>query len=207
MKLSIYPFIIDAGKFKFFYYHINIYLFIIIIGFTSCHTIQNIQTTQPVNQVGKDTRGNDMLLGKCTRDALEKAPFSEWFKKNYDEYKTDEAAVSDLKLLLKDKTITIFLGTWCGDSKREVPRMMKILEAIGFPEKKIHLIMVSNHAGMYKQSPQHEETGKNIIRVPTFIFYENEKEIGRIIESPIASLEKDMLKILKRESYKPNYTK
>ena len=185
----------------------NIFLFALIIGILSCHTVQNTQTSQPVNQLGKDTRGNDMLLGKCTRDAMEKIPFSNWYKKNYDEYKTDEAVIPDLKLLLKDKTITIFLGTWCGDSKREVPRMMKILDAAVFPEKKIQLIMVSNHADMYKQSPQHEEAGKNIFRVPTFIFYENEKEIGRIIESPIATLEKDMVKILRKESYKPNYTK
>ena len=185
---------------------INIFLFAIIIGFSSCHTVQNAQTAQPVNQLGKDTRGNDMLLGKCTKDALSKAPFSDWYRKNYDDYKVDGATVSDLKLLLKDKTITIFLGTWCGDSKREVPRMMKILDAVAFPEKQIQLIMVSNHADMYKQSPQHEEAGKNIIRVPTFIFDESGIEIGRIIESPIASLEKDMLKILKKENYKPNYS-
>lgn len=184
---------------------INIFFITIIMGISSCHTIQNTQSTQPINQLGKDTRGNDMLLGKCTRDALEKIPFSDWYKRNYDAYKTDDAAVSDLELLLKDKTITIFLGTWCGDSKREVPRMMKILDAAVFPEKKMQLIMVSNHADMYKQSPQHEETGKNIIRVPTFIFYENGIEIGRIIESPITTLEKDMLKVLRKEEYKPKY--
>ena len=36
-----------------------------------------------------------------------------------------------------------------------------------------------------------------IKRVPTFIFYKEGKEIGRIIESPNETLEKDFLKIVK----------
>lgn len=36
-----------------------------------------------------------------------------------------------------------------------------------------------------------------IERVPTFIFYKNESEIGRIIETPVETLEKDILNILK----------
>ena len=178
---------------------------IILFVLTACHTAQNAQTAFRVNQVSTDARGNEMLLGKCTKDALLKPPFSVWFLKNYNDYTGDLKAIDSLRPLLKNKKVTIFLGTWCGDSKREVPRMLKILDGCGFPEKQARLIMVSNLTGMYKQSPQHEEAGKNIIRVPTFIFYENGKEMGRIIESPVLSLEKDMLKILRKENYVPHY--
>ena len=41
-----------------------------------------------------------------------------------------------------------------------------------------------------------ETEGLNIEKVPTFIFYKNGIEIGRIIESPEKSIEKDFLKIL-----------
>jgi len=37
----------------------------------------------------------------------------------------------------------------------------------------------------------------DIKRVPTFIIYENGEEIGRIIETPKKSLEKDLEKIVK----------
>jgi thiol-disulfide isomerase/thioredoxin len=106
---------------------------------------------------------------------------------------------------LANKTITLFMGTWCGDSKREVPRILKMLDCCGYPSEKITLIMVSNAPDAYKQSPQHEETGKNIIRVPTILIHENGKEVGRIVETPIASLEKDMLAILQQKGYVPNY--
>jgi len=36
----------------------------------------------------------------------------------------------------------------------------------------------------------------NIERVPTFIFLKNKVEAGRIIETPVTSLEQDMLNIL-----------
>ena len=107
--------------------------------------------------------------------------------------------------MLKKKKIDIFMGSWCGDSKWEVPRMIKLLQAAGFDTTNLAIVCVSNEAGMYKKSPEGEEAGKNIQRVPTLIVYEKNKEIGRIIESPVVSLEKDLLRILKKDGYVPNY--
>ena len=38
----------------------------------------------------------------------------------------------------------------------------------------------------------------NIERVPTFIIYRGEKEIGRIVETPKKSLERDLWNIVKK---------
>jgi len=181
-------------------------LFIISISILSACTVSSKTQQSPlVNQHSKDSRGNEMLVGKCTRSALNEIPFSEWYQKNYNDYKVDSATCVFIRPLLKDKSITIFLGTWCGDSKREVPRILKMLDCCGFPEKQLQLIMVSNLENAYKQSPQHEEKGRNIVRVPTIIIEEKGKEVGRIVEFPKVSLEKDMLTILRRETYVPNY--
>jgi len=166
---------------------------------------KNSSSPQLVNQLSKDSRGNDMLWGKCTRDALLKQPFADWFKPNYDSYVVDSFTCNFIKPLLRGKSITIFMGTWCGDSKREVPRVLKMLDCCGFSPKDLTLVMVSNKDSMYKKSPQHEEVGRNIVRVPTIIIEQKEAEIGRIVESPITSLEKDMLSILRKEKYLPNY--
>ncbi len=176
-----------------------------ILFLVGCGTVQNLISTPPQNQIVKAKHGSEMLLGNCTRDCLLQKPFSDWFIKNYEEYKVDSSQIETRSKLLKKKNITIFLGTWCGDSKREVPRMLKILDAAGVHEKQINLIMVSNDDGMYKQSPQHEEKGMNILRVPTFIISEGKNEIGRIIEFPKQSLEKDLMLILERKEYIPNY--
>jgi len=183
------------------------FIIVIISLFTisACTVSKNSSSPVLINQVSKDARGNDMLLGKCTRNALLQAPFADWFKPNYDSYVVDSFTCNFIRPLLADKTITIFMGTWCGDSRRETPRVLKMLDCCNFPTNNLKLVMVGNGDSLYKKSPQHEEAGKNIVRVPTIIIEQKGNEIGRIIEFPITSLEKDLLSILRKEKYQPNY--
>jgi len=136
--------------------------------------------------------GETILIGHCSIDRLQKENYKQWYNFSFNSYMIDSATTNQLKSLLEGKTIEIFLGSWCDDSRREVPRMFKILNCAGFDTTHIQLIFL-NHA---KQSPQHEEQGKHITNVPTFIVYDHKKEMGRIVESPKLSLEKDLLTIL-----------
>ncbi|MFT3935371.1 MAG: hypothetical protein QM726_17225 [Chitinophagaceae bacterium] len=152
-----------------------------------------------------DSRGNQQLLGTHKLSDLQQAPYAEWFDKNYDSYKTDSVTAEKLKPLVKNKRFEIYMGTWCGDSKREVPRMYKILAYAGVSPSQIQLVMLDNRDSVYKQSPQHEEKNKNIHRVPDLLVYENHQELNRIIEYPVTSIEKDLLAILQQQNYQPNY--
>lgn len=154
----------------------------------------------------KNANSDPMLLGYCDMALLKQGVFKEWFVPGFAAYRPDSLIVGLLQPLLKNKRIEIFLATWCGDSRREVPHMLKILEYAGYDLQKVKLVFVNNAAEFYKQSPQHEEAGKNIKRVPTLILYNNQTEIGRIIEYPVETLEKDLLRILKGEKYIPNYS-
>ena len=86
------------------------------------------------------------------------------------------------------------MGTWCPDSRREVPRFMRILNIWKFPVSMVTFIGVDNA----KLSPVGEYDKLDIQRVPTFIIYKNNIEAGRIIENPTTSLEQDMVNILTR---------
>ena len=60
-----------------------------------------------------------ILYGVFPADSLTTAPFNSWFNKNYGEYMPDSISLVALKKQsLKDICIQVFLGTWCGDSKR-----------------------------------------------------------------------------------------
>jgi thiol-disulfide isomerase/thioredoxin len=147
-----------------------------------------------------------ILYGAITIDSLTVAPYDKWFATGYDIYKPNVETVALLKKQsLKDYSIQIFLGTWCGDSKREVPRFMKLTNEIGIPANNIKIITVGDGDSLYKQSPQHEEKGLGIFRVPAFIIYKNGVEINRINEYPVNSLEKDVLNIINNQPYTPNY--
>lgn len=146
------------------------------------------------------------LLGAITLADLEKNPYAEWYNKNFNDYTPNKDVVDQLK---KQKPgqykIKIMLGTWCGDSKREVPRMTKLLNQLSFPVQNLELIALNDSSAVYKQGPHHEEAGLEIYRVPTFIIYENNKEVGRINEYPAETLERDLLKILTKSQYSPSY--
>lgn len=142
-----------------------------------------------------------MLLGKEDRSALEVAPFDAWYNRSYAIYTVKEDQKEDITKGLKGVTVTTFMGTWCGDSKRETPRMFKILDEAQFSKQDLELITVDRS----KQNPKEFTAGNNIIRVPTFIFKKDGEEIGRIVERPVESLEEDMVKILNGEPYKHAY--
>jgi thiol-disulfide isomerase/thioredoxin len=163
------------------------------------------QTTNNSNNVSNSINSPTNLLGIHPIADLRQTLFADWFLPNYQAYKPDSLSIPKIRELLKGKTLQIFLGTWCGDSKREVPRMLKILSAAGFDSTKLQLIFVNNTPEQYKKSPSHEEQGKNIVRVPTLIIYKGKTEIGRFIEYPKESIEKDLLKILQGQPYEPNY--
>ncbi|MDM8003498.1 MAG: thioredoxin family protein [Bacteroidota bacterium] len=136
------------------------------------------------------------LLGDLALAMLNNEPHSVWFTEGYTAYQPDQTIMADLMGLDKDDlTITIVLGTWCPDSRREVPRFIKMTDLWGFPREKIRLIGVD----INKVAPLGDFPALAIERVPTFIFYKNNIEKGRIIEVPVTSLEQDTRDILKEK--------
>lgn len=146
----------------------------------------------------KNDKGS--LVGVAKKERLTQIPYSVWFNRTYDRYKTNKTTLENLKKNNSNITMQIFMGTWCSDSRREVPRFYKILEEQAFDLEHVELLMVDYEKETYDQL----QKGKNIIRVPTFIIYENGNEIGRIVETPQESLEEDLYKIINKEAYTPS---
>ncbi len=176
-----------------------IYIFAVLL-ISACAS-QPKTSTKP--KAEKDASGN--LVGYATKEDLKQDPYgSAWFNDYYEFYETDKKVISELTPLLKDVTIKAFMGTWCGDSKREVPNFYKILDETKFNENKLELITVNR-----SKKANGIEKGYNIIRVPTFIFYKDGQEIGRFVEHTVngAFLEQDILKIVSGQEYKHAYEK
>lgn len=185
----------------------------IIPLFFGCYLIA-CSTTQPllestsdnsINQLMTDKEGVDQLIGLTTTTGLLQAPFKEWFKENFKAYQPKATIIESLKKKEKGVKVLAFMGTWCGDSKREVPKFYKVAQQIGLGEDQIKLVNVYRDIDRYKMSPTEEEKGLNIHRVPTFIFYKEGKEIGRIVESPMTDMETDIAQILLGVPSAPRY--
>ena len=177
----------------------NVITIIVLLVLTFQLNAQSLN--QEITQEGKTA----YLLGKIDKSGLEGDNYKSWFTKNYDDYEPNPTITNSIALELKTYSITLFMGTWCGDSKKEVPRLYKVLDACDFPMDQLTVVAVSSAPNMYKQSPQHEEAGLNIHRVPTVIFYKDGKEVNRIVEHPIATFEDDIQHIITKNNYKSNY--
>ena len=154
----------------------------------------------PTPLLGKDWEGNEILVGKISYAQM--VQYTEaWFNKEYDFYRINEERLEKIKPLLKDKRVVLIMGTWCEDSQREVPGMMKILNQAGFNTAEMEIIAIDED----KRTKEGLEKAYNLAYIPALIFFEGEKEINRIVEFPINSLEQDMLDILSGKEYKNAY--
>ena len=134
----------------------------------------------------------EILVGTCTRDGLLGCAFAEDYNIEYPMYKPNDTVVAQIKDMIGGLKCVIVLGTWCGDSKEQVPRFFKILDQTGAVFDNLEIFCVDRQ----KEAPGLEiKTTYNIEKVPTFIFFRDGTEIGRIIETPKVSLENDMLEI------------
>lgn len=112
----------------------------------------------------------------------------------YTGYQVDESFIDTLKAKIGGSLkIDVYLGTWCGDSKRNVPAFIKIIEAINNPGVEVNYYTVERKPN---KETKYFVKDLKVERVPTFIFYREDKEIGRIIENPKNSLVEDFLEIV-----------
>lgn len=155
-------------------------------------------SAQEINKKTHDQVHNkDILINACTREGLTSLPeFKEMYDPLYTAYTPDAATMIELKKLVKKEKIKIVFGTWCGDSKVNVPNFFKILDALHFKEKNVELIAVDGN----KKAENGIIDGLEIKMVPTFIVYDQTgKELGRIIEGPKTTLEGDLLAIYQKK--------
>jgi thiol-disulfide isomerase/thioredoxin len=187
--------------------------------FTACGPQKDATTTDPENlkeQPAKTVAEVEMmndeekpvssvvdghLRGVHDMMAFTQAPYKSWFNPRFDSYNPDPAIVEDLTTVMEGVEIRAYMGTWCGDSKRETPKFYKLLNLINYDQDDLTLVAVDRS----KTKPEKLVEDYNINRVPTFIFYKGDKELGRFVEYPRETLEKDILKIVSGQDYKHSY--
>lgn len=141
---------------------------------------------------------NQDLVGPQRPDVFLQEPHKSWFLPEYEEYMLDQKTIEKIKKFdLSNLSIEVLVGSWCPDSHREYPRFIKIIEAVGFPMDKISITALDRN----KVEPSGSEKKKGVTYVPTFIYYLNGKEIGRIVEFPTSGyIERDMLSFIESAS-------
>ncbi|MFO8022383.1 MAG: thioredoxin family protein [Perlabentimonas sp.] len=154
-----------------------------------------LSCTPKENRIIFDKQANqEILYGYATTEVFENPLFNQWYSSEYNSYTLDSILLDSLKLYTDKVSVKMVIGTWCGDTRREAPRFIKIIDHLKIPANSIEIIGVNRS----KMCPEAGIDSGYVEYVPTFIIYRQSEEIGRIVERPNHTLEKDLLNILKQ---------
>jgi thiol-disulfide isomerase/thioredoxin len=169
----------------------NLMLFITGLLFVSALAAQE----QRIDKVIPDTKtGKEMAIGYVTRYFLNhNTVFADFYNTEYPKYTPDAAIVKQLGELLDKTSILTIMGTWCEDSQLQVPRFLKVIDNFEDNDRFSFLCVDRDKKGGIV-----DVTDFKILKVPTFIVYYDGNEVGRIVETPTESIEKDLLNILQK---------
>ena len=134
----------------------------------------------------------EILIGHCDLNGLQEFPgLEEYFSHALHEYIIDPDHMGVLIPVVNEFDITIVLGTWCSDTRVQVPVFIRILQDTGYDLERLNIIAVNRQKTAEGTGLEEME----IEMVPTFIFYYDSEEAGRIVETPETTFEGDMVKI------------
>jgi hypothetical protein len=135
------------------------------------------------------TEQDKELLGVVSPQELLQA--NSGFAQSYHSYQPSENELAAVKLL-EGKSLTILFGTWCHDSEREVPRLLKTLDMSQGQLTELRLIAVNHN----KQEPSGIYQTLELRYTPTFVLFDGTKELGRVVERPQLTLTEDLAALL-----------
>jgi thioredoxin reductase (NADPH) len=110
------------------------------------------------------------------------------FARVYENYHPNLGVIEQVSAKLPEARVVTISATWCPDCRRNVPRLARIAEHL--PNWKFEI---------YPREEEARARELGIRAIPTFIVYQDGKELGRIVENPaFGSLEVDLWEIAKK---------
>jgi hypothetical protein len=139
------------------------------------------------------------LVGTVTRAELE-AHRPDWVAAQV-EAQPDAEAAQALLAVEPGATVTVYLGTWCSDSKRELPRLWRALDDAGvFDETELPFELEYVAVDRDKVEPAGRAAAAGLDYVPTFVVTRGGEEVGRMVEQSVPGIEHDLLALLSGEA-------
>lgn len=131
------------------------------------------------------------MVGLTSRTAIE-AELENW-RDEIARASVDEDVARSLADVPPGAEVDVFLGTWCGDSRRVVSRLFRALEVAGDPVPfSIRFVGVDRS----KVAPGGLTDGVGLRFVPTIIVRRDGTEVGRIVESAPRGVETELHALL-----------
>ncbi|MDR9366453.1 MAG: thioredoxin family protein [Balneolaceae bacterium] len=109
-------------------------------------------------------------------------------------YQPDSTAIAYLANLNKEVNLKVFMGSWCRESRKYIPQLMKILQVADSDNIQVEYIAVNAQ----KNIPLSFLKNHQIKYIPTILVFDDRNELGRIVEKPQMPIELEIVEILKQ---------
>lgn len=129
------------------------------------------------------------LVGIVTREQV-LATFPAW-QRAFETSAPDPEAARQLTSVPEGARVDVYFGTWCSDSRHELPRLWKAMDLAGTVPFEVRWIAVDRQ----KKSPEVVDA-LDLKRVPTFVVIRHETETGRIVEHAPNGIETELRALL-----------
>ncbi|WP_121667096.1 TlpA family protein disulfide reductase [Mesonia aquimarina] len=151
----------------------------------------------------KELTPNDKnYTGLISKNDFESGYTESWFTKAYNSYEPTDKTAKKIGRKIDKYTIKVFMGTWCPDSRREVPKLFKLLDIAEYDLDNLSVYAMNRR----KSTDKNYEEGLNVHRVPTIIFFDKKgNEVNRFVEFPQENFEEDILQIVSKKEYANPY--
>lgn len=161
--------------------------YVVISIFITCCSLFHAAYTVDV-----DDKGRKVINGSLSWEEWQSE--AGWDSYSTDEFQPIEPIVIMMKSAVVEKNIKflMFAGSWCGDSKTELPKFFKIITMSEIDNERYILY------GVDRQKREHCGIAEKyqIEKVPTLIVLKDGAEIGRIVEFPKISWDADLADII-----------
>lgn len=164
-------------------------LFVVGLLLTAVAGAQRVAGSEPQSE-----KEAPVLLGEVTRETVESfAP--DWVEAEVNAQPEAEAAQA-LAAVEPGAEVEVYFGSWCGDSRRELPRLWKALDQSGGDPAALPFKVRYVAIDRTKKEPAAEVAAGDVHYLPTFVVRRGGKEVGRIVETSPHGVEKDLCALL-----------
>ncbi|OKY26271.1 thioredoxin family protein [Thalassotalea sp. PP2-459] len=116
------------------------------------------------------------------------------FSNGYHQFHLSEEKTALIREWPDSTHFDVYFGTWCHDSEREVPKLLKIMDV---NKAFSHQLIALNYQ---KTEAKGRAKKAGVQFTPTIVIYVDDQEIGRIIERSRKSLVDDIDKMIKKHN-------
>jgi len=164
---------------------------LLLVGSILLSTLTFAQTT-----ASKASNSKKVLKGKIEMKTLMNDSEFAWFYTGVNSYQPNDNMLNYIKDNRGKFNVVAVVGTWDEQSRKLLPALYKIMILGGSPDEQVTTYGVDEK--LDGAMPQDYKAKK----LPTFIFFRDGKEIGRISGDVGESLESDIAKILLKANKK-----